>query len=292
MVIALNATGNLRKASELLSLTQPGATRILQELESTLDVQLYNRSNHGLSPTAYGLEVTRRMRAVMADMQGIQDVVEALRAGQLGTLRIGTIASFAPVMLSRGIAELKQASPSIRVEIMEGDNNVLLGELRAGELDIVLGRVTVQQGVDELWREPLYEERFCFVCDVNHPAMGSRRKLSVAEMLNWPWILPLRNAPLRHGIETQLALAGLNAPSNAIESASVMTNLTLIKEMPAFAVMTHSTATYLESENALRIVNCDLDFGVGAAVAYFRHQEDAVNGLAAQLLHWMRNASA
>lgn len=292
LVLALSSTGNLRKAAEMLNLTQPGATRILQELESALDVQLYERSHHGLTPTAFGVEVTRRMRAVLADMQGIQDVVDALRLGQAGTLRIGTIASVAPVILSQGIATLKQLSPSLRIEIREGDNSALLGELRAGELDIVLGRVTVQHAAQDLWREPIYEEQFSVVCDIDHPVANARRRIPVAELLGWPWILPLENAPLRHGLETQFALAGQNPPANAIESASVMTNLTLIKEMPAFAVMTRSIAEYFAAQQVLKIVQCDLNLGRGGCVAYFRRREDTLIGPTAKLLHCMRTASA
>lgn len=292
LVLALSATGNLRKAAEILNLTQPGATRILQELESALNVQLYERSHQGLTPTAFGVEVTRRVRAVLADLQGIQDVVDALRVGQAGTLRIGTIASIAPVVLSRGIAALKQLSPTLRIEVLEGDNSALLSELGAGGLDIVLGRVTVEHTAQDLWREHIYEEQFSIVCDVGHPLANARRKLACAELLTWPWILPLENAPLRHGLETQFALAGQNPPANAIESASVMTNLTLVKEMPAFAVMTRSVAEYFAAQGVLKIVHCDLNLGVGGCVAYFRRREDTLNGPSAKLLHCMRTASA
>jgi len=292
LVLALNTTGSLRKAAEMLNLTQPGATRILQELESALDVQLYERSHHGLMPTAFGLEVTRRVRAVLADVQGIQDVVDALRLGQAGTLRIGTIASVAPVILSRGIATLKQLSPTLHIEVREGDNNALLSELRAGALDIVLGRVTVHHAAQDLWREPIYEEHFSVVCDADHPIANARRKVSIAELLGWPWILPLENAPLRHAIETQFALAGQNTPANVIESASVMTNLTLIKEMPAFAVMTRSIAEYFAARQLIKIVQCDLHLGAGGGVAYFRRREDTLSGPTAKLLHSMCTANA
>jgi DNA-binding transcriptional LysR family regulator len=292
LVLALNATGNLRRAAEMLNLTQPGATRILQELESALDAKLYERSHHGLVPTVSGVEVTRRMKAVFSDLLGIQEVVESLRGGQAGTLRIGTIASVAPLILSKGIASLKKLSPNLRIEISEGDNNALLAELRTGTLDIVLGRVTVGHEISDLWREFVYEEQFAVVCDVDHPTMHARRDLTIAELLVWPWILPLENAPLRHSVETQFALAAQKSPANAIESASVMTNLALLKEIPAFAVMTQSIARYFAAQGILAIVQCDLDLGAGGGVAYFRRREDATVGSSAKLLHCMRTAAA
>jgi DNA-binding transcriptional LysR family regulator len=292
LILALNSTGNLRKAAELLNLTQPGATRILQELEGALQVQLYERSHQGLSPTVFGLEVTRRVRAVMSDIAGIQNTVDALRVGQAGDLRIGTIASIAPIILSRAIASVKQLSPTLKIQIREGDNYSLLGELQAGALDVVLGRVDVQANNKELWREFIYREQFSVVCDVSHPLAKSSRRFLLPELLAWPWILPLENAPLRHALETQFALSAQKQPIDAIESASVMTNLAILREIPALAVMTRSVANYFFERHLLKIIPCDLDLGFGGGVAYFRRQSDAINGPTAKLLHCMRTVAA
>ncbi|MGA1318851.1 MAG: LysR family transcriptional regulator, partial [Rubrivivax sp.] len=57
--------GNLRRAAALLQMTQPAATRLLQELEHRLGGALFDRSSRGMTLTAEGqVALARAMRAL------------------------------------------------------------------------------------------------------------------------------------------------------------------------------------------------------------------------------------
>jgi len=287
LIVAIEKAGNLRKAATLMGITQPAASRILQDMEVALQVTLFERSHEGLTPTIYGREVLLRARAVIEDVASISEMVTALHNGEAGILKVGTTGSFAPTVLAVAIAEAKAHLPNLRIEVSEADNETLLQELRGGALHLVVGRTLSGYLTDDLWRELVYEERFHIVCNPQHP-LAAKSHVRVKELVQWPWILPPTSAPLRHMLETQLALSGAMSPSNVLISSSAMTNLALMRNMPCFAALSSSVATYLASEGLLTVVSCDLKLSSGAGCAYFRRQEDSLSGPAGRLLTTMR----
>ena len=55
LLIALHEHGTVQKAAESVALTQPGATKALNEIEAMLGVQLFQRTHKGLETTDMGL---------------------------------------------------------------------------------------------------------------------------------------------------------------------------------------------------------------------------------------------
>src|SRR5256886_2796341 len=54
LIAALYECRSILKASRRLNLTQPTLTKALQDVEATLGLPLFERSNRGLAPTPYG----------------------------------------------------------------------------------------------------------------------------------------------------------------------------------------------------------------------------------------------
>ena len=50
LLVALGEHGSLLKASRQVALTQPGASKALQEIETTFGTPLFVRTNRGLEP--------------------------------------------------------------------------------------------------------------------------------------------------------------------------------------------------------------------------------------------------
>ncbi|HVL36255.1 MAG TPA: LysR family transcriptional regulator, partial [Burkholderiales bacterium] len=90
---ALGETRNLRRSASALNLTQPAATRLLQELEAALGLQLFERSRRGMAPTPYGEAMIRHARAVLADLDGAREELAALAEGSQGRVVVGSLVS-------------------------------------------------------------------------------------------------------------------------------------------------------------------------------------------------------
>src|ERR1700710_1298701 len=96
LLAAMEKEGNVRRAADVLGMTQPAASRLLKELEDVLEVRLFDRTPHGMHPTLYGEVMIRHARIVLSNLSQAHDEISALREGLAGQGRIGAVGAAAP----------------------------------------------------------------------------------------------------------------------------------------------------------------------------------------------------
>jgi DNA-binding transcriptional LysR family regulator len=114
LMVALSETGSLRRAADELAMTQPAATKALQELEDTVGVSLFVRHARGMEPTIFGEAVMRYARVVFEDLDELREELAAIEAGDIGKVRIGAVMAPAPELLTQAIVSLKAAHPRLQ----------------------------------------------------------------------------------------------------------------------------------------------------------------------------------
>ena len=67
LLAAMEEEGNVRRAADVLGMTQPAASRLLKELEDMLGVSLFDRTPHGMHATLYGAHFVAKDIASAAD---------------------------------------------------------------------------------------------------------------------------------------------------------------------------------------------------------------------------------
>src|SRR5690606_37537051 len=145
------------------------------------------------------------------------------------TLAIGAMASTASVVLPRSVAAMAALRPKVRISIQEGTHDMLVGALRRGELDLILGRVMGGAQMDELDYEALYDDDFRVVCGRDNP-LARRGRLRLADLAHERWILPQPSAPLRQRFDILFMSEAGVRQQNPLESVSLLTNMTLLQE--------------------------------------------------------------
>ena len=78
LLIAVAEQGSLLAAADRVGLTQPGASKALKELESTLNAPLFMRTNRGLVPTEAGTCAVRFARLIQSDISHLQQELSAI----------------------------------------------------------------------------------------------------------------------------------------------------------------------------------------------------------------------
>src|SRR5688572_12125827 len=91
LLVALDEEGNIHRAAEVLNMTQPGASKLLKDLEDVLGVPLFERLPRGMRPTAYGEAMIRHSRTALASLNQAHDEVQELKAGRFGQVTVGAI---------------------------------------------------------------------------------------------------------------------------------------------------------------------------------------------------------
>src|SRR5215469_15964942 len=232
---------SILKASRRLNLSQPTVTKALQDVESTLGVKLFERSNRGLEPTAYGEIFARHAKIVLAQLRHAAEELESLRAGYSGKVTVGTLLAASASILPDAIALLKKQRPAVAISVVVGTYDVLMPSLLVGDLDMVLGRLPEEGRSRALVYEEFYAEPICIVARRGHP-LARKRRLRLRELANEPWLLPLPETALRRQVERAFVEAGAPVPRNVIESVSILTNRALLRKSDCIGVMPYHVA--------------------------------------------------
>ncbi|QXJ20128.1 LysR family transcriptional regulator [Actinomadura graeca] len=236
LVAAIADQGSVLRAAEHLHLAQPAVTRSLREVETLLGVELFVRGPRGVTPTMFGEAFLEHARAVLAELRRAGERISGLADGEVGTVTIGTLLAGSNVLLPRAIAALKEDRPGITVIVQEATFDAQVPRLLDGEIDLILGRLNPIGDLRGLRQVTLYGEPVRLVARHGHPAR-TRRGLSLADLLDYPWVLPLEQTALRAELEQLFRAEGLVPPGNLVECTSVLTVRTLVRDTDMIAAL-------------------------------------------------------
>lgn len=166
---AIARHGSLRAACDHLHLSPPALSKTLKELEEVLGVVLMKRDRSGVRMTPEGALFLRFANQSLAALhRGVEGLTE-LRDGGRETLRVGSLPSVAASLMPRAVEVFRTMAPDTRLMLRDGAHGALLAALRAGELDIVVGRMGAPEAMQGLSFTQLYIEQVVCVVRAGHP---------------------------------------------------------------------------------------------------------------------------
>lgn len=284
LLIALYEVKSLRKAAAMLNMTQPTATKLLQDLEHNIGLPLFDRGRRGMQPTNYGEVMIRHARLVLADLERTRLELEALSSGATGQIKIGAVISAIPFLLARAVAKLKRQHPRLFVSIDVGTSDALVPALAKGELDVLLARPLVLADRPEFNYEELVGEPLHIVSRVEHP-LASAASVSLQDLAPWPWTLLPAGSPMRKVLQPVFAEIGPGQPSDVVETSSMMTMIALLQESDMLAVMPADVTDFNVRHGLLRRIPIDLPPIMGAYGIVTRRDRPESPGTVAFLRH-------
>lgn len=217
--LAIAEEGSLRAAAQRLGVTQPALTKAVRRMEQEVGARLFERTARGVAPTEAGTTLLRHARRMRASLAEAEREIEALRAGLAGEVRIGAGPTWQQRILPEALARFRAARPAIRILVRAGMDDVLKAELRAGRLDLVLAASPRSEDLEpDLAHRPLSADDYAVIAASDHPLRRAQGPLGLADLLDFPWILP---GPRTQMVETLAALfraQGLAPPRPVIET--------------------------------------------------------------------------
>jgi LysR family transcriptional regulator, hydrogen peroxide-inducible genes activator len=152
------------RAAEDCAVTQPALSMQIRELEREIGAELVERRPGEITLTETGLEVAQRAERILA---ATHDLVDFARHRDVlsGELRLGIIPTLAPYILPRVLPRLQSGYPHLRLDVRETLTKVLVGELVAGNLDLVLLALPVEGPDVETLQ--LFEDPFLLAVPAN-----------------------------------------------------------------------------------------------------------------------------
>ncbi|WP_298016290.1 LysR substrate-binding domain-containing protein [uncultured Castellaniella sp.] len=271
-LLSLARTRNLSHSASALHTTQPALSKWLKDLEADIGLTLFDRHARGLTPTPHGQALIDHARRIEAQLDRAAADMKILSEGGAGHVALGASGVAATEAGPLSVLEMTARMPGLRIDLVEGSMDLLLGQLAQGDLDIVLGRtVDVPEDLPSFNTEVLYTEPVDLVVQCRHPLL-SQPRLDWADVLRYQWIVWPKGSPIRKAVEDALAVAGYRMPANYIESNSVIANVTLLNNSEVIGVASHRSALILSGMNMLRILPLALQ-GTGSVSLYWRRNE-------------------
>ncbi|GAB3778559.1 LysR family transcriptional regulator [Ramlibacter monticola] len=270
---ALGREHNLGRAAAALGMSQPAATRLLQQAEDTVGVPLFTRLARGMEPTPSGEVLVRFARQHLVDFRVAREQMTALLSGLRGQLRVGSVPGALPQLLGPALGEYKRQHPQVAVSVLVETSDVMLGLLERGEVDLVLGRPTERHFDDELAIEQLLAEPQVAVARAAHPLL-QQAGIALADLVSWPWILQPPGAPQRSRFEAGLREAGLHVRLDITETASTVATTVLLEASDMLAIMPASLAAHYARLGLLQVLPVELPLRVPPIHLMTRRQRE------------------
>src|SRR5262249_11659754 len=121
-----------------------------------------------------------------------------------GSTTIGAMPLARSVLVARAVLEFSAARPEHGITILDGPYDTMLGALRRGRADVLIGALRDPLPYDDIGQEHLFDDPLALVVGARHPLAGGGAP-ALAALSRYPWIAPRRESPLRRHFDALIA---------------------------------------------------------------------------------------
>ena len=250
--------GSMAKAANHLGMSQPAVSEAIASLEDTLGVRLLDRNPRGIEPTIYARALLKRGDVIFDELkQGIRDI-EFLANPTAGEIRIGAPESLMAGFVPAVIDQLSQRYPRVSVSVISAQpGEQEFRELRERSVDLLLGRLFKPVSDEDVAVDVLCQDAFRVVAGASSRWVR-RRKLTLAELLNEPWISFPANSVVNSHIEEAFRAQGLKLPAQIVTSFSTQVRLHLLETGRFLTILHDSVLRFNAKHWSLKVLPIDL----------------------------------
>lgn len=118
-------TNNITKAAEQLHITQPTLSRQIMDLETELDIKLFNRENRRLQLTKAGILFQQRATTMLQLLDQTENDLHQQEEALTGEINLGSAVSSVSPYITKLIFEFQKLYPNVVFNLSDGDGDVL-----------------------------------------------------------------------------------------------------------------------------------------------------------------------
>ena len=227
---------SVTRAADVLALTQPAVSKKLKELEDMLGIRLMERSKKGVELTQFGEVFIKYAGASLAALrEGTDSIIQAQKKGSMH-ISVGVLPTVAASVMPRAVIKFRKSGMDVTLNLISGPNTLLLGQLRVGELDLVVGRLAEPKLLSGLSFQHLYSEIVTFVVRPGHPLLENN-SFNIQDIRNFTVMFPTKDSIIATSAERFLISQGVGMLPDRIETISVAFGKEYIRQSDAIWVI-------------------------------------------------------
>ncbi len=182
--IQLYHVNHTQTVAQQLGITQPAVSAALKVLEKGADSALFRRTPEGVRPTPAAELLYPPVSRALNELENIWSDLAARRGVLEGTVRIGALPLSRTRLLPSAIAAFLAQHPGITLMTNESPYESLVADMRAGNIDFIIGALRQDEDLPDLCSEALFEEDMLILLRNNHPLLrhpDPRSQLATAQ---------------------------------------------------------------------------------------------------------------
>ncbi|MFV0575071.1 MAG: LysR family transcriptional regulator [Vibrio sp.] len=265
-LIAVSESKNYSAAGRNIGVSQSSLYRACKDLESYLNVILFEKTSIGVSPTKAAQGLAQAVKLAFYEIhQGLSEI-DSLNNIRSGNITVGSLPLARSCILPQVINEITQEHKDFNVSVIDGIYEDLLNHLRYGELDVIIGALRFPSPSYDVHQETLFFSANVILARAQHP-LFNKEQITINDLAKYGWVTSRENSPGRILFEKLFRDHNHNLPKQLIEASSQI----LVKEL----LVGSDKLTMLPEHQ----VNLELKSGLFKVIPFDNEQQKRAIGL-------------
>lgn len=137
-VYAVYLNKSFSKAAEELYISQPALSAAIKKVEEKIGLPLFDRSSNPVKLTPAGEYYIESIERIMEIEKNMKSYFNSFLTNNNKTINVGGASFFCAYTLPTIVQEFKREYPDYTVNLIEGNADDLMKNLRSGEVDIII----------------------------------------------------------------------------------------------------------------------------------------------------------
>lgn len=287
VLVQLRQLGKVQKVADALHVTQPAISKQLREIESAIGTPLFERIGNRIEFTAVGDHLARRAAQILQELQSLETEVAALSKGLAGELSVGMVTTAVQLLVPDVLLRFRQLAPNACVDLVERTAGELFEMLDAGQVDLIVCRVTDRKTLQPDLSSVLLTDPLVICCSSGHP-LALRTDLQWKDLEAMSWVAPARGSPALEAFMQLLDKHGVS-PRIAVHTISITAIIPLLSSSDMLGLLPLSMARRLATEQRIRMLPLDTANLLGQISAHWKAGN--TNPLASLMTDCLREAN-
>jgi DNA-binding transcriptional LysR family regulator len=191
---AIMQVGTISGAAQVLHISQPAVTKVLQHAELQLGMPLFERVRGKLYPKPEAHRLFVETEKLHRDLQGIRRLAASLKGRAVETIRLVATPTIAISVLPAAMSAWRRDFPGTRCELATFHTSEIVNALRLGEADLALSLQDPRH--PGIVAEPIAEGPMMAIARNGAWTAAERNLPFTPEQLTGEWIGHAENDPL------------------------------------------------------------------------------------------------
>lgn len=229
-LVAVAEARNVTLAAASMGRAQPTLHRAIARLEQEAGTRLFERSAVGLVPTRACRALVHAARLARSEVAQAEAELAEMDGRDAGRITIGALPLSRTAVLPEALAAFHAERPGHVVTVIDGPYPELLGGLRQGEIDLILGALRDPAPVGDVVEEGLFTDRLVILARPGHPATRGPA-LDRAALSRHAFALPRPGTPSRAQFDAAFPdPPGAGGPACSVECGSILLMRELLRQ--------------------------------------------------------------